>query len=66
MNIHAVYIALAVVYAGFLTYMFVSNTRHKGRPGTMQPKVRPSISNEAGIPVATPERENPGKPGTIS
>lgn len=66
MNIHAVYIALAVVYAGFLTYMFVSNSRHKGRPGTMQPKAQPSISNEAGIPIATPETERTGKPGNIS
>jgi hypothetical protein len=65
MNINLVYIALAVVFALILTYMFVYNSRLKGRERTIALKGRPPISKEEGIAVATMEKERNGKSGSF-
>ena len=58
-----VYIALALVYAGVMTYMFLYNTHLHPNERTMALKGRPPISKEEGIAVATLEKERLHKTG---
>ena len=66
MNIDTVYIALAVVFALVLTYMFVYNTRLKTREKTIEKMGRPPVCKEEGIAIATTEKEQAGRSGTIT
>ncbi|MDQ2835087.1 MAG: hypothetical protein M3Y50_15360 [Acidobacteriota bacterium] len=65
MNINMVYIALAIVFALVLTYMFVYNTRLRTRQRTMSLKGREPVSKEEGIAIATQEKERNGKTGSF-
>jgi hypothetical protein len=65
-NIQLVYIALSVIFAAVLTYMFVYNTRLHPNERTMALKGRPPVSKEEGIAVATLEKERAHRTGTIS
>jgi predicted aspartyl protease len=65
MNITTVYIALAVVFALVLTYMFAYNIRLKTRQRTMALKGRQPVSKEEGIAVATLEKERTGHTGGL-
>lgn len=65
MNINMVYVALAIVFALILTYMFVYNTRLRTRQRTMALKGRQPVSKEEGIAVATLEKERNGKTGSF-
>ena len=58
-----VYIALALVYAGVMTYMFLYNTHLHPNERTMALKGRRPISKEEGIAVATIEKEQTHKIG---
>ncbi len=53
MNINTVYIALAIVFAIFITTMFVYSARLKTRQATMNKFGRPPVSQEEGIAIAT-------------
>jgi hypothetical protein len=65
-NIQLVYIALSVIFAAVLTYMFVYNTRLHPNERTLALKGRPPVSKEEGIAVATLEKERAHRTGTIS
>jgi hypothetical protein len=65
-NIQLVYIALSVIFAAVLTYMFVYNTRLHPNERTVALKGRPPVSKEEGIAVATLEKERAHRTGTIS
>ena len=58
-----VYIALAVVYACVMTYMYLYTTHLKPRERCQSLKGRPPISKEEGIAVATLEKEHNHKIG---
>jgi hypothetical protein len=66
MNINAVYVVLAIVFALVLTYMFVYNTRLKAREKTIAKMGRPPVSKEEGIAIATEEKERAHRSGTIT
>jgi len=65
-GIHEVYLALGLIFAGFITYMFVYNIRLRTQERSVQRKGRPPISKEEGIAIATDQREQSGTPGNIS
>ena len=65
-NIQLVYIALSVIFAAVLTYMFVYNTRLHPNERTLALNGRPPVSKEEGIAVATLEKERAHRTGTIS
>jgi hypothetical protein len=65
-NIQLVYIALSVIFAAVLTYMFVYNTRLHPNERTVALKGRPPVSKEEGIAVATLEKERAHRTGSIS
>jgi hypothetical protein len=58
-----VYVALAVVYACVMTYMYLYTTHLHPNERTMALKGRPPISKEEGIAVATLEKEHDHKIG---
>ena len=60
---HLVYIALAVIYAAVMTYMYLYTTHLKPRERCQSLKGRPPISKEEGIAVATLEKEHNHKIG---
>ena len=60
---HLVYIALAVVYAAVMTYMYLYTRHLKPRERCQSLKGRPPISKEEGIAVATLEKEHNHKIG---
>ena len=64
-NITFVYIALALIYAAVMTYMFLYTTHLHPNERTMALKGRPPISKEEGIAVATLEKERTGRTGTF-
>jgi hypothetical protein len=65
-NIQLVYIALSVIFAAVLAYMFVYNTRLHPNERTMALKGRRPVSKEEGIAVATLEKEHAHRTGSIS
>ena len=60
---HLVYIALAVVFAAVMAYMYLYTTHLKPRERCESLKGRPPISKEEGIAVATLEKERLHKIG---
>ncbi|WP_433969324.1 hypothetical protein [Tunturiibacter gelidiferens] len=60
-----VYIALALVYAAVMTYMYLYTTHLHPNERTMALKGRPPISKEEGIAVATLEKERLHKTGSF-
>jgi hypothetical protein len=64
-NIQLVYIALSVIFAAVLTYMYLYTTRLHPYERTMAIKGRPPVSKEEGIAVATLEKERAHRTGSI-
>jgi hypothetical protein len=62
-NIQIVYIALSVIFAGVMAYMYLYTTHLKPRERCQSLKGRPPISKEEGIAVATLEKEHNHKIG---
>ena len=62
-NIQLVYIALSVVFAAVMAYMYLYTTHLKPRERSQSLKGRPPISKEEGIAVATLEKERLHKTG---
>jgi len=62
-SIHFVYIALAVVFAAVMAYMYLYTRHLKPRERCQSLKGRPPISKEEGIAVATLEKEHNHKIG---
>ena len=62
---HLVYIALAIVFAAVLAYMYLYTTHLHPRERTMALKGRPPISENEGIAVATLEKERLHKTGSF-
>ena len=60
-----VYIALSVIFALVLAYMYLYTTHLHPNERTMALKGRPPISKEEGIAVATLEKERNGRPGSF-
>jgi hypothetical protein len=60
---HLVYIALAIVFAAVMAYMYLYTTHLKPRERCQSLKGRPPISQEEGIAVATLEKEHNHKIG---
>jgi hypothetical protein len=65
-NIQFVYIALSVIYAGVMAYMYLYTTHLHPRERCQDLKGRPPISKDEGIAIATLEKERAGRSGTIS
>ena len=65
-NIQLVYIALSVIFAAVLTYMYLYTTHLHPNERTMALKGRPPVSKEEGIAVATLEKERDHRTGSIS
>ena len=65
MNITTVYIALAVIFASVMAYMYLYTTHLHPSERTIALKGRPPISKEEGIAVATLEKERLHKIGTF-
>ena len=64
-NIQLVYIALSVIFAAVLAYMFLYTTHLHPNERTLALKGRPPVSKEEGIAVATLEKERTGHTGSI-
>jgi hypothetical protein len=64
-NVQYVYIALAVVFAGVMAYMYLYTTHLHPKERTMALKGRPPVCKEEGIAVATIEKETTGHTGSI-
>jgi hypothetical protein len=64
-RIDLVYIALALVYAAVMTYMYLYTTHLHPNERTMALKGRLPISKEEGIAVATLEKERLHKTGSF-
>ena len=60
---HLVYIALAIVFAAVMAYMYLYTTHLKPQERCQSLKGRPPISKEEGIAVATLEKEHNHKIG---
>jgi hypothetical protein len=60
-----VYIALSVIFAAVLAYMYLYTTHLHPNERTMALKGRLPISKEEGIAVATLEKERTGRTGTF-
>jgi hypothetical protein len=65
-NIQLVYIALSVIFAAVLAYMYLYTTHLHPNERTMALKGRPPVSKEEGIAVATLEKEHAHRSGTIT
>ncbi len=61
----AVYIAIPIVYALVLAYMFLYNTHLHTRQRTLNLKGRQPMSRQEGITIATLENEREGHTGSI-
>ncbi len=55
---YTVYIVAALIFVGFLTWMFVYSSRMKDRKRTQDLKGRAPIVPEEGILIATREKEH--------
>jgi hypothetical protein len=64
-HINLVYIALAVIFAAVIAYMYLYTTHLHPNERTMALKGRPPVSKEEGIAVATLEKERTGRTGSI-
>jgi hypothetical protein len=64
-NIQLVYIALSVIFASVMAYMYLYTSHLHPRERTQELKGRPPISKEEGIAVATLEKERLHKIGTF-
>jgi hypothetical protein len=60
-----VYVAIPIVYALVLAYMFLYNTHLHTRQRTLALKGRQPMSREEGIAIATLENEREGHTGSI-
>jgi hypothetical protein len=65
MNIITVYIALAIVFACVMAYMYLYTTHLHPRERTMALKGRQPVSKNEGIAVATLEKERLHKTGSF-
>jgi hypothetical protein len=65
MNINTVYIALAVVFAAAMAYMYLYTTHLHPRERCQELKGRQPVSKEEGIAVATLEKERAHKAGSF-
>ena len=59
-----VYVAIPIVYALVLAYMFLYNTHLHTRQRTLALKGRQPMSREEGIAIATLENEREGRTGS--
>jgi hypothetical protein len=64
-RIDLVYIALAVIFACVMAYMYLYTTHLHPKERTIALKGRPPISKEEGIAVATLEKERLHKTGSF-
>jgi hypothetical protein len=64
-NITLVYIALSVIFATVMAYMYLYTTHLHPNERTMALKGRPPVSKEEGIAVATLEKERLHKTGSF-
>ncbi len=64
-HITLIYIALAVIFAAVMAYMYLYTTHLHPNERTMALKGRPPISKEEGIAVATLEKERTGRSGSF-
>jgi len=64
-NITLVYIALSVIFAAVMAYMYLYTTHLHPNERTLALKGRLPISKEEGIAVATLEKERTGRTGTF-
>jgi hypothetical protein len=64
-RIDLVYIALSVIFALVMAYMYLYTTHLHPNERTMSLKGRPPISKEEGIAVATLEKERLHKTGSF-
>jgi hypothetical protein len=65
-GIHEVYLALALVFASFIAYMFIYNIRQNNRQKAFKLKRQPPLSREEGAEIATGPNEHSVGPGSIS
>ena len=65
-GIHEIYLALGLIFACFIGYMFFYNIRLKTQQRSFQLKRRPLVSKEEGVEIVTDQREHSGNPGNIS
>jgi hypothetical protein len=64
-TIQIVYIALAVIFAGVMAYMYLYTTHLHPKERCQDLKGRPPVSKEEGIAVATLEKERNHKIGSF-
>jgi hypothetical protein len=64
-RIDLVYIALSLIFAAVMAYMYLYTTHLHPNERTMALKGRPPISKEEGIAVATLEKERLHKTGSF-
>ena len=64
-NITLVYIALSVIFAAVMAYMYLYTTHLHPNERTLALKGRLPISKEEGIAVATLEKERTGRTGSF-
>ena len=64
-NIQLVYIALSVIFASVMAYMYLYTSHLHPRERTQELQGRQPISKEEGIAVATLEKERLHKIGTF-
>ncbi|MBB5344255.1 hypothetical protein [Tunturibacter empetritectus] len=64
-RIDLVYIALSVIFAAVMAYMYLYTTHLHPNERTMALKGRPPVSKEEGIAVATLEKERLHKTGSF-
>lgn len=57
-GIHEVYLALGLIFAAFIGYMFFYNIRLKMRQRTMVSKDRPPLNQEEGVAFATEQKKH--------
>jgi hypothetical protein len=60
-----VYIALSVIFAGVMAYMYLYNTHLHPNERTLALKGRLPISTQEGIAIATIEKEQAGRSGSF-
>jgi hypothetical protein len=62
---HAVLLIIAIVAVSVVTYWILYTTHLKTRERTIALKGRPPISTQEGIAIATTEKEQAGRSGSI-
>jgi hypothetical protein len=62
-GIHVVYLVLALIFAIFITYMFVYNIRQNNRQKAFRLRGGSHLSRQEAVMAATEPKENTDRPG---